>query len=92
LRTLKIWPAPKEPLVRPETASLGVGVAVGVAPEQVGIKDTMGRGMSEGMMPEGRQDGMPEGRADRTLVGRATAVDARRAAEKAKDFILTIKE
>jgi hypothetical protein len=52
----------------------------------------MGRGMSEGMMPEGRQDGMPEGRADRTLVGRATAVDARRAAEKAKDFILTIKE
>jgi hypothetical protein len=74
----------------PETAPLGVGVAVGVATEQVGIMDTMGEGMPEGMMPEGRQEGMPEGIADRTLVGRATAVDAKRA--KAKDFILSIKE
>jgi hypothetical protein len=80
------------------TALVGVAVAAAeeeeaAAPEQVGIMETIGNGMPEGMMPEGRQAGRPEGREPvapvRTLVGRATAVEARRAAEKANDFILS---
>jgi hypothetical protein len=63
------------------------------APEQVGIREAIGRGRPEGMVPEGRQAGLPEGSEpvtpDKTLVGRATAVEARRAAEKANDFILS---
>lgn len=64
------------------------------APEQVGIRDATGEGMSEGTTPDGRHEGMPEGRAsvvpEAMLVGRAMAVEARRAAEKAKDLMLSI--
>jgi hypothetical protein len=79
------------------TALVGTAAAEdeeeGAAPEQVGTREAMGRGRPEGMMPEGRQAGMPAGREpvapDKTLVGRATAVEAKRAAEKANDFILS---
>jgi hypothetical protein len=79
-----------------ETAPVGLGKAenkeVAGAPEQVGIIDATGRGMPEGMMPEGRQEGTPEGKesvvSDMRLVGRAKAVEARMAAERAKDFML----
>lgn len=65
------------------------------APEQVGIRDTTGRGIPEGMTPEGRQEGIPEGKEPvvpegMMLAGNAIAVEARRAAEKAKDFILLL--
>lgn len=67
------------------------------APEQVGIRDTTGRGIPEGMTPEGRQEGIPEGKEPvvpegMMLAGKAIAVEARRAAEKAKDFILSFSE
>lgn len=96
LSTVKIWPAPA-PLVILVTALVGVVAAeedeAGAAPEQGAIKDAMDRGRPEGMTPEVRQAGRSAGRASRPpgkrLVGRAMVVEARRAAEKANDFILS---
>lgn len=60
------------------------------------MRDAMGEGMPEGMAPEGRQEGTPEGSEsvvpEGMLAGMAIAVDARMAAERAKDFILSINE
>lgn len=83
-----------------DAAPVGMGkseIEDEAAPEQVGIRDTTGRGMPEGMTPEGRQEGIPEGKEPvvpegMMLAGRAIAVEAIRAAEKAKDLILSFSE
>lgn len=87
LRMERTWPAPVgSGKVENE------GVAATSEPE--GIIDVIGRGMPEGMTPEGRLEGTPEGKEpmvpEGMLAGRAIAAEARRA--KAKDFILSFNE